>query len=287
MFHRKKIVWLLLLPGLAGLLLFYIGPFIGGITFSLRDGTFANNCVGLQNYVNMFTNKPIFLTSLKNTWEISLLCAPVIWLLSFLLAAMLKRIGEKLSTPYRNVLLMPYLMPSSAVLLIWVSAFDYNGVINRLLALAGVERVLWLQDQLRVPIILMYIWKNLGFSVVLFASALTSVHPSLYEYAELEGAGWWRQTFRITLPQILPTAFLVFVLAWVNAFKIFKEAYFIGGAHPSTESGIYTLMTFMYNMFKTVNYQDVTTAAYIFALTDIILFAVMYSFRAVRAPEKT
>ena len=68
---------------------------------------------------------------------------------------------------------------------------------------------------------------------MLFASALSAVHPSLYEYAALEGAGWWTQSFRITLPQIMPTAFLVFVLAWVNAFKIFKEVYFIGGAYPS------------------------------------------------------
>ena len=149
----------------------------------------------------------------------------------------------------------------------------------------GFERVLWLDGAaLRVPVVLLYIWKNLGFSVVLFASALSAVHPSLYEYASLEGAGWFTQSFRITLPQILPTAFLVFVLSWVNAFKIFKEVYFISGAYPSDQ--IYTLQHFMNNKFAKLDYQDVTTAAYIFAVGVMVLFALMYMSKAVRSPDR-
>ena len=222
MFRKKKVVWLLLLPGLAGLMLFYVVPFFGGIYSSLMDGSFENQFVGLANYERTLQNS-MFQLGLKNTWELSLLCAPVIWLLAFLLAAMLKTLKDR-STAFRNILLLPYLMPSSAMLLIWTLMFDYGGIINRMVTALGIERVLWLEgDALRVPIVLLYIWKNVGFSVVLFASALSAVHPSLYEYAALEGAGWWTQSFRITLPQIMPTAFLVFVLAWVNAFKIFKE----------------------------------------------------------------
>ncbi len=283
MFHRKKIVWLLLLPGLAGLLAFYVVPFFGGIYFSLMDGTFANEFVGLANYKRVWQN-PMFQLGLKNTWELSLLCAPVIWLLAFLLAGMLKTLRHR-ATPFRNILLLPYLMPSSAMLLIWTLMFDYGGVVNRMVTAMGFERVLWLEeDALRFPIVLLYIWKNVGFSVVLFASALSAVHPSLYEYASLEGAGWWTQSFRITLPQILPTAFLVFVLAWVNAFKIFKEAYFIGGDYPSTQ--IYTLQHFMNNKFAKLEYQDVTAAAYMFAVGVMVLFALMYMSKAVRSPSE-
>lgn len=283
MFHRKKIVWLLLLPGLAGLLAFYVVPFFGGIYFSLMDGTFANEFVGVANYKRVWQN-PMFQLGLKNTWELSLLCAPVIWLLAFLLAGMLKTLKHR-ATPFRNILLLPYLMPSSAMLLIWTLMFDYGGVVNRLVTAMGFERVLWLEeDALRFPIVLLYIWKNVGFSVVLFASALSAVHPSLYEYASLEGAGWWTQSFRITLPQILPTAFLVFVLAWVNAFKIFKEAYFIGGDYPTTQ--IYTLQHFMNNKFAKLEYQDVTAAAYMFAVGVMVLFALMYMSKAVRSPSE-
>lgn len=283
MFHRKKIVWLLLFPGLAGLMAFYVLPFFGGIYFSLMDGSFANNYVGFDNYRRVMQN-PMFQLGLKNTWELSVMCAPVIWLIAFMLAAMLKTLREG-ATPFRNILLLPYLMPSSAMLLIWTLMFDYGGVINRLVVACGFERILWLEEAaLRVPIILLYIWKNVGFSVVLFASALAAVHPSLYEYAALEGAGWWRQAFRITLPQILPTAFLVFVLAWVNAFKIFKEAYFIGGDYPTPQ--IYTLQHFMNNKFAKLEYQDVTTAAYLFAVGVMVLFALLYMSKAVRSPSE-
>ena len=283
MFRRKKIVWLLLLPGMAGLMLFYVVPFFGGIYFSVTDGTYENNFVGLKNYVQVLQN-PMFLLGLRNTWELSLLCAPVIWLLAFILSAMLRTLKER-ATPFRNILLLPYLMPSAAMLLIWTLMFDYGGVVNRLVVAMGLERVLWLEgDALRFPIVLLYVWKNLGFSVVLFASALSAVHPSLYEYAALEGAGWWTQAFRITLPQILPTAFLVFVLAWVNAFKIFKEVYFIGGSYPTQQ--IYTLQHFMNNMFAKLDYQKVTTAAYLFAIGVMVLFALMYLSKAVRSPSE-
>lgn len=281
MFQRKKIVWLLLLPGLAGLILFYVAPFFGGIYYSLMDGTFENRFVGFDNYIRVAQNA-MFQLGLKNTWELSMICAPIIWLLSFLLAAMLKTLGQR-STAFRNILLTPYLMPSSAMLLIWLLMFDYGGVINRLVVALGYERMLWLEgDALRAPIVLLYVWKNLGFSVVLFASALSAVHPSLYEYAAMEGAGWWTQAFRITLPQIMPTAFLVFVLAWVNAFKIFKEVYFIGGAYPS--QAIYTLQHYMNNKFAKLEYQDVTSAAYLFAVGVMALFALMYASKAVRSP---
>ena len=282
MFRKKKVVWLLLLPGLAGLMLFYVVPFFGGIYSSLMDGSFENQFVGLANYERTLQNS-MFQLGLKNTWELSLLCAPVIWLLAFLLAAMLKTLKDR-STAFRNILLLPYLMPSSAMLLIWTLMFDYGGVINRMVAALGMERVLWLEgDALRVPIVLLYIWKNVGFSVVLFASALSAVHPSLYEYAALEGAGWWTQSFRITLPQIMPTAFLVFVLAWVNAFKIFKEVYFIGGAYPS--NAIYTLQHFMNNKFARLEYQDVTTAAYIFAV-GVMVLALLLSLVMIRIEKE-
>ncbi len=282
MFHRKKIVWMLLLPGLTGLLLFYAGPFIGGVWFSLTDGSYAGRFVGLANYQRVLQNS-MFLLGLKNTWELSMFCAPLIWLMAFLLSAMLFSLRQK-GTVFRNILLLPYLAPSSAMLLIWTLLFDYGGAVNQLLAALGISRVFWLEGAaLRLPIILLYVWKNTGFAVVLFSSALAAIHPMLYEYAALEGANWWDQLFRITMPQVLPTAFLVFVLAWVNAFRIFKEAYFIGGDYPARQ--IYTLQHFMNNKFVQLEYQDVTTAAYLFALGVLALFALMYMSKAVRSPD--
>lgn len=276
---RKKTVWLYLLPGLVGLGAFYVVPFAWGFWFSLTDGAIDNNFVGFANYLRVWKN-PVFQLGLKNTLELSLLCAPAIFLLSYFLACLLrKRVpGDGF---FRNALLLPYLTPSSAILIIWLLFFDYGGAVNRVVVALGLERVFWLEgDMLRVPVVLLYIWKNLGFSVVIFTAALQAVPEAMYEYASLEGAGWLRRELSITLPQILPTAFLVLVLAIVNAFKIFKEVYFIGGAYPS--ESIYTLQHYMNNKFSKLDYQDVTTAAYSFALIVVALIFLMYRTKSVR-----
>lgn len=274
---------LFLLPGLLGLAAFSLAPFIGGVYYSMTDGTFQNNFVWFENYHKIWQNE-MFLLGLKNTMELSLLCAPAIWLLSFLLAVTLKSLGRR-AVFFRNALLLPYLMPSSAMLLIWLVLFDYGGALNRLAVGLGFGRVLWLEGStLRVPVVVLYVWKNLGFSVVIFASALQTVPEAYYEYARLEGASAFQQETKITLPLLTPTAFLVFILAWINAFKIFKEAYFIGGAYPAET--VYTLQHFMNNKFAKLDYQDVTTAAYSFAMIVFVLFGLMYATRAVRSPDR-
>lgn len=273
MFTRKKSILLFLLPGLAGLLVFYVVPFVGGIWYSLTDGSFENRFVGLENYFRIWKNE-MFLLGLRNTMELSLICAPLIWLLSFLISLLMHRTHRQ-TVFFRNAVLMPYLMPTSAMLLIWLLLFDYGGAVNRLLNVFGVERVLWLEGSaLRVPVVVMYVWKNLGFSLVIFTAALQAVPESLYEYAELEGANFAQQAFRITLPLVTPTAFLVLVMAWINAFKIFKEVYFIGGAYP--DYSVYTLQNYMNNMFSKLNYQNVTSAAYSFALIVFVLFGALF-----------
>ncbi len=282
MFHKKKSLLLFLLPGLGMLMLFYLVPFIGGIYYSMTDGTIHNSFVGFANYVRVWQNE-VFRLGFKNTMELSLLCAPTIFLLSFILAAMLRTLREK-SVGFRNVLVMPYLMPSSAMLLVWLLLFDYGGVVNQVWAAVFGHRVLWLESEaLRAPVVLLYIWKNVGFSVVIFSAALQNVPDAYYEFAALEGANAFQRETKITLPLILPTAFLVFVLAWVNAFRIFKEVYFIGGAYP--RDAVYTLQHFMNNKFAKLDYQDVTTAAYSFAVVVLVLFGVMYLNKSVRSND--
>ena len=150
MFKKKKSLWLFLLPGLAGLMVFYLVPFLGGIYFSLTDGTVDNNLVGFANYQRVWQNE-VFRLGLKNSLELSLISAPLIFVLSFVLSVMLRALGRG-SLVYRNILLMPYLVPTSAMLIVWMLLFDYGGIINRLSVLLGAGRVLWLESHmLRVP----------------------------------------------------------------------------------------------------------------------------------------
>lgn len=273
MFEKKKSVLLFLLPGLCMLLIFYIIPFFSGIGYSLMDGSYKNEFVGLKNYREIWQNS-MFLLGLKNTMELSLICAPLLWILSFLLASALASI-KPFGGFFRSSVLLPYLTPSSAILLVWLVLFDYGGPVNRVLAAMGAERVMWLSSgALRLPVVLMFLWKNLGFCLIIFLAALQSVPQPLYEYATLEGAGFMTRAFRITLPLVTPTAFLVFVLAWINAFKIFKEVYFIAGAYP--DYSVYTLQNYMNNMFQKLNYQNVTAAAYSFGLIVFAIFGVLF-----------
>ena len=273
MYKTWKQAWPFLVPGLAGLMLFYVAPFVGGVWYSVTDGSYENSFVGLQNYVSVWRNQ-MFQLGLKNTMELSFICAPALFLLSFLLAAGLHRLRPA-GAFFRSSVLMPYLMPSSAVLMIWLLWFDYGGPVNRLLTLLGGQRIDWLLGaELRVPVVLLFLWKNLGFCVIIFLSALQAIPEVLYEYATLEGASFRRQTFTITLPLVVPSAFLVAILSFVSAFRIFKEVYFIGGAYP--EEPLYTLQNYMNNMYGKLNYQNVTTAAYLFALIVFVLFGLLF-----------
>ena len=275
MYKKLKLAWPFLLPGLAGLLIFYGIPFVGGIWYSVTEGTLENKFVGLDNYVSVWNNT-MFQMGLKNTMELSLICAPLLFLLSFLLAAGLHRIRPA-SGFFRSSVLMPYLMPSSAILIIWLLWFDYGGPVNRLLVMLGSTRVNgMLGAELRLPVILLFLWKNLGFCVVIFMSALQSIPESLYEFATLEGASFMKQTFKITLPLAVPSAFLVAILSFVNAFRIFKEVFFIAGAYPDDPEYIYTLQNYMNNMYSRLSYQNVTTAAYIFAVIVFALFGLLF-----------
>ncbi len=273
MYRKKRQVLPFLLPGLAGLLLFYVAPFFGGIWYSLTDGSFENTFVGFRNYTAVWQN-PMFQLGLKNTLELSLICAPLLFLLSFVISVVVNRMRPAGSV-FRNTALLPYLMPSSAVLIIWLLWFDYGGPVNHLITLLGGSRIEWLQGaSLRFPVVLLFLWKNMGFCIVIFLAALQAIPVSLYEYATLEGASFPRQAFTITLPLIVPSAFLVFILCWVNAFRIFKEVYFIGGAYP--DEPIYTLQNYMNNMYSKLNYQNVTTAAYSFAVIVFVLFGLLF-----------
>ena len=233
MFTRKKSLYLFLLPPLIGLLLFYIVPFFGGIYYSVTDGSYKNEFVGLANYINIWKNE-MFVLGLKNTMELSLICAPAVWLLAFIIAMQLNRLrpGGRL---LRNSILLPYLMPASAMLLVWLLAFDYGGTLNRILSVFGISRVNWLDGAaLRMPVILMFIWKNLGFAVIIFLSALQTVPEPLYEYARLEGAGFFRQCFSITLPLIMPGVLSGVMLAFTMSLDDFVISFFVTGATTTT-----------------------------------------------------
>ena len=282
MFEKKKSVLLFLLPGLCMLLIFYIIPFFSGIGYSLMDGSYKNEFVGLKNYREIWQNS-MFLLGLKNTMELSLICAPLLWILSFLLASALASI-KPFGGFFRSSVLLPYLTPSSAILLVWLVLFDYGGPVNRALAAMGAERVMWLSSgALRLPVVLMFLWKNLGFCLIIFLAALQQVPQDLYEAAEIDGCGAWKKFLNVTLPGIRGTVLFVLIELTIGGFNVFTSIKMITGGKPAHQTD--TLLTWMYyKAFSTGKFGYAAALSFVMALTLGLLAIVQ--FRAMKSRDE-
>jgi len=278
MISRKKlnlkdegILLLLALPGLAGLLIFYVLPFIISFYYTLIDNNVTKNFVGLNNFIELFTSGA-FTLGLKNTGIFMAICVPLNMIFPLAMALLLHKTG-KLKSLFGLIFLLPLVIPSGSVAHFWKSIFGVNGLING--AFFPAAPVNWLDTSLsRTLITGVFIWKNAGYNMILFLAGLKSIPKEYYECAAVEGAGALSQFFRITLVYISPTAFLVFIMSIINSFKSFKEIYLICGAYP--HQSIYMLQHYMNNQFAAVNYQKLSSAAYVLSIIIIVLLVLIY-----------
>ncbi|MDY5731519.1 MAG: sugar ABC transporter permease [Eubacteriales bacterium] len=271
--YKFHVALLFMLPGFLGLLAFYAIPFVWGFVLSLMSDSAVSTFIGFSNYGKVMQNS-IFLLGIRNSLLITAIAAPLCWAIAYVLAVVLQR--ANFSTNFvRSTLIVPYIMPSSAILLYFLLLFDWGGILNQALSTFGIPRVLWLSgSMLRIPVIILYLWKNIGFCAIVFSAAMQSIPKPLYEFADLEGIGSFQREWYITAPLIAPSAFLVIVFAVINSFKIFREAYFIGGPYP--DESIYTFQNYMNNMFQKLNFSNVIAGAYLFATVVVAIFAVLY-----------
>lgn len=274
--HKKGgsgLACLFLAPSLLGFAVFYILPFIGGIYYSLVDSPFNGEFVGLKNYIELLGN-PSFIKAVKNTAVFTSLSVPLNMVLSLGLAILLnKRIHGK--SILRTLFITPLVVPVASVVLVWQSMFDINGTLNALITSLGHNPVDWMKsDWARATVVVVYLWKNIGYSMVLFLAGLQNIPVEYYEAARIDGAGIWKQFTSITLVYLTPTAFFVFIMSIINSFKVFREAYLISGDYP--HSSIYMLQHYMNNMFAGLDYQKLTTAAFIMAVFIIMLVLVLF-----------
>ncbi len=271
--YKFHVALLFMLPGFLGLLAFYAVPFVWGFVLSLMSDSAISTFIGFSNYGKVMQNS-IFLLGIRNSLLITAIAAPLCWAIAYVLAVVLQR--ANFSTNFvRSTLIVPYIMPSSAILLYFLLLFDWGGILNQALSTFGIPRVLWLSgSMLRIPVIILYLWKNIGFCAIVFSAAMQSIPKPLYEFADLEGIGSFQREWYITAPLIAPSAFLVIVFAVINSFKIFREAYFIGGPYP--DESIYTFQNYMNNMFQKLNFSNVIAGAYLFATVVVAIFAVLY-----------
>ena len=261
-------------PSFLGMLIFYIVPFGVVIYYSFIAGVVDSSFVGLKNYLAVFNNAA-FRIAAKNTAVFSGLAVPLAVVLSLLLALMLEaRIPGK--SQFRTCFLSPMMVPIASIILIWQVLFHSNGVINEFLAVFGADKINWLKsDYCMVVIVSLFLWKNLGYNMILFMAALNNVPKAMLEAAEVEGASEWTQFVHIKLRYLSPTILFVTILSIINSFKVFREIYLLTGNYPY--DSLYMLQHFMNNMFRQLDYQKLSAAAVLLAIVIVILIAILFA----------
>ncbi|MBO5564861.1 MAG: sugar ABC transporter permease [Lachnospiraceae bacterium] len=269
---QRAISWGFLAPSVAGVFLFFVAPFFVVIYYSLINNVVRREFVGLSNFIRTIENNAFKLAAV-NTMKFSLIAVPLAVVLSLLLAIVLmSRIPMK--STFRSFFLSPLMVPVASVVLIWQILFNYNGLVNDIVAVFGVDKIDWLKSpHAQVAIILLFLWKNLGYNMILFMAALASVPQDLIEVAKLEGANDFQIFYIVKLRFISSTILFVTIMSLINSFKVFREIYLMTGDYPY--DSLYMLQHFMNNTFQALDYQRLSAAAILMALVMIVIIAVL------------
>lgn len=224
--RNDKEAYIMILPAYLIFTVFILIPIIMVLYYSLTDFNMYQvpNFLGLENYLNLFHDEE-FLGSVKNTLFYTVVTLTVQLSLGLLLAVLLYR-KSKAVPFFRTALYLPHVMSMVCVSMVWLWLYNPNfGLLNNILKMFGFPPQQWLinPDQAMLCIIVIGIWKNCGYSMVIFLGGLTGIPYSLYEAAELDGAGAFRKFLSITWPMLRPTTFFLLVTGIVNSFAVFEQ----------------------------------------------------------------
>lgn len=269
----KRIANICLFPSLVGVLLFFVLPFFIVIYYSVIDNPINAEFVGFDNFVRVFHNAA-FRQAAANTMTFSLTAVPLAVVLSLLLAMLMEsRIPFK--SQFRTFFLSPMMVPIASVVLIWQVLFHYNGMMNEVIGWFGKAKIDWLNSEYaQVVLVALFLWKNLGYNMILFMSALSSIPKDILEVAVLESATPLQIFFHIKLRYLSSTILFVTIMSLINSFKVFREIYLLKGDYPYAT--MYMLQHFMNNTFGKLDYQKMSAAAIMMAVVMVIIIGILF-----------
>lgn len=262
-----------ILPSFLGVMAFFILPFLVVVVYSMVDSPITNNFVLFDNYKATINNSA-FKTAVSNTFTFSLAAVPLAVVLSLLLAIVL---DTKLPfrSQFRTFFLSPMMVPVASIVLIWQVLFHYNGAVNEVLMAFGGRKIDWLKsDYALIVVVILFLWKNLGYNMIMFMAALASIPKDILEVARLESATPLQTFFYIKIRYLSSTLLFVTIMSLISSFKIFREVYLLTGDHPY--DSIYTLQHFMNNKFKSLDYPTLSAAAIMMSLVMIVIIGVLF-----------
>ncbi|QHW34890.1 sugar ABC transporter permease [Paenibacillus rhizovicinus] len=264
-----------LAPSACGFALFYLIPFAMSVFDSFMDNTVDNHFTGLNNYRELLASDS-FRKAASNTFYFSAVSVPLILVLSLGIAVILNK-NMYLRKWLRTAYVLPLVVPVASVVLVWQILFDWNGSMNAWLSGGfGFDRVDWMKtDAARYVILVVYLWKNIGYNVILLLAGLQQIPKDYYETAQIEGAGRLRQFGGITLIYLTSTMFFVVIMSIINSFKVFRETYLIAGDYP--HDSIYGMQHYMNNMFSSLDIQKLTAAATLMAGCILLIVLALFT----------
>ena len=264
---------LFLAPSFLGVLLFFFLPFVVVVYYSFVNNPISGKFVFLDNYARLLKNLS-FQTAIRNTMIFSASAVPLAVVLSLILAIVLES-KIPFRSQFRTFFLSPLMVPVASIVLIWQVLFHYNGAVNDVLLALGGDKIDWFKSQYaQVVVVILFLWKNLGYNMILFMAALASIPQDVLEVAKLESATPFQTFFYIKIRYLSSTMLFVTIMSLISSFKVFREVYLLTGDYPVDT--IYTLQHMMNNAFSSLDYQKMSAAAILMSLVMIVIIGGLF-----------
>ena len=243
-YYGKYAPYLFLLPAAVVLVIFFFIPFFQTFLLSFLD--YSNNIyqaefVGLQNYINLFHN-PIFYKVMWNTFLYLFIAVPILAIFPLFLAILINQ-RIKGVTLYKILIYLPVIVSIVVAAIAFKWLYADQGILNYLVTKLGFTPVGWLTDPnfALYSVIIVTIWKGIGYYMIIYLAALLSVPKELYEACDIDGANFLTKHLTVTVPHIMPTIALVTTISAISAMKVFAEIYVMtkGGPLNSSKTIVY------------------------------------------------
>ncbi len=273
--RRKKIYGSLkdfafILPSLAGVSVFVFFPFADVVKRSFTNIS-GETFVGLCNYKTVFENEAFHL-AMRNTLKFILVCVPLLLVCSLLLANI---VYFGTAEYYRSFCLLPMAVPVVSLVFVWKMLFHRNGLVN---SCFGMETD-WLNSSYAFWVLVTtFLWKNVGYYVVLWLAGLEAIPKSLYEAANVDGAGVCSTFWHITLPGLKPMFSAALILAIIGTLKSYRECYLLAGEYP--DKSIYMIQHLFHNWFRDMSVEKMSASAVVIVCVFVVI---VYPFRKRKA----
>lgn len=243
--RNRRNAYLFLLPNFIGFVIFIMIPVVTALIYSFTnyDGNHHMSFIGLRNYIRLFHDSG-FLISLKNTLIYTIGTVPLIILFSLLVSVLMNN-GVKGASVYRAIMLFPHIASIVAVTVVW--QFLYNakkGPINEILRMIGVMNPpAWLSDKdtALIAVMIMIVWKGLGYYMIIYLAGLRGISADQYEAAAMDGANAWEQLIFLTIPNLRPITFYATIMCIIHSFQVFTPIYVMTKGGPGRATSVLVL----------------------------------------------